>query len=144
MKHSLYTYHFSFKFRVLLMLQKMSYEILWHFVWMLTPARNVEKNNAKCKKSDVKYRVVHFSFFAFCAYFVLFCTSYVKISYTCYTLIMKHYETIEKLKKKWTCVEYVWCIPQSIFFAIHISHRCTQSGGFWWNVRDFLQRIKIS
>ncbi len=54
-----------------------NYKILWHFSRMPPLAPNgakckTRKNGAKCKKSDGKYTAIHFSFFAFCEYFMIF------------------------------------------------------------------------
>ncbi len=74
-KHSLYTFHISFKFCVLLMLQK-TYKTLWHLAQMPTLAKNCAKCGKRCakwEKSDAKYPAIHFQFSAFGECFCIFC-----------------------------------------------------------------------
>ncbi len=78
MKHSLYTFRISCKFRVLLMPQKIKQNPLSlrkRRPWHLAQNGNSEKRDTKCEKINAKYLATYFLFFTFHDCFAYFAIS---------------------------------------------------------------------
>ncbi len=97
-KHETLTIRLSFFIQILCFVnavKKMSYEILWHFAWMVTLAQNA----AKHEESDAKYLAIHSLFFTFCDCFVLFRDKCI-FCFTCYVWMPTLVQNTTKCKKK--------------------------------------------
>ncbi len=72
-KYETPTIHFSFFIQISCLWKNKTMKSFWHFTRTLLMVRNTKrkKNDAKCKKSAVKYLSIHFSFFTFCEHFML-------------------------------------------------------------------------
>ncbi len=108
-KHSLYTFHISCKFCVLLLPRKNK---PWNSLTFYTKADPC----AKCKKNSTKYTAINFLFFALSNRFHIFCNKCI-VGLTRMSIQFITSENVWAVKVTWECM---WCMVRRMLSQNHL------------------------